>query len=167
VDYEDDKSALWPLAAKLASSVAQSVDEKVICACAETVFAEAIGHQLFTVLAYNEQAGEVVRMYSNRPSEYPVSGTKAMGPTPWGEHVLRRGKFFLGRNADDIKWAFPDHVTIAGMGLESALNLPVRVAGVTLGTVNLLHVAGHYHHAQVEIGSILAALLAPVLLART
>ena len=166
MDNADDKSALWPVAADLARMVAQSADENAICACAQSAFAQAIGHQLFTVLAYNEQAGEVVRMYSNRPTEYPVSGTKAMGPTPWGAHVLQRGKFFIGRNAADIEWAFPDHALIASMGLQSALNLPVRVAGTTLGTINLLHVAGHYHQAQVEVGSILAALLAPVLLAR-
>ena len=133
---------------------------------ADAVFAEFIGHRLFTVLGYDEQAGEVIRLYSNRPTEYPVSGSKAMAETPWGEHVLKRGRHFIGKDAADLEWAFPDHVLIASMGLESVINLPIRVAGATIGTVNLLHVANFYREDQIEIGTIQAALLAPVMLVR-
>ena len=166
MEYEDDRSQLWPQIAQLVQVIGQSEDEQAVYACADAVFANAIGHKLFTVLAHNEQRGEVIRLYSNRPAEYPVSGSKAMGPTPWGDRVLKRGKHFIGRNATDIKWAFPDHATIAALGLESALNLPVRFAGNTLGTVNLLHRASHYHDAHLEVGCILAGLLAPVLQGR-
>ncbi len=55
-----------------------------------------VGHELFTLLYVDGQ--EVARIYSNRPAEYPVSGRKPMGPTPWGEHVLKGRKSYLGRD---------------------------------------------------------------------
>ena len=127
------------------------------------VFAEALGHQLFTVLIHNEPAGEVRRCYSSRPDEYPVQGAKSMGPTPWGDLVLKQGKPFLGVDEAAIRWAFPDHQLIISMGLGSAINLPLRLAGRTLGTLALLDRAGHYRQEHLEIGAILAALLVPVM----
>ena len=157
----------WPLFAGLARTIAQLDDEQIVWAHAEAVFRSVIGHQLFTVLRYDEASGNVTRLYSNRAAEYPVSGSKHKGPTPWGERVLTQGQYYLGYNADDIKWAFEDHALIASMGLESALNLPIRVANTTLGTVNLLHVANYYDESHVDVGTILATLLAPVFMHRT
>jgi GAF domain-containing protein len=164
VEQSTDNTSGWPLLAELARTVAESDDEHAIWAHADAVFASFIGHRLFTVLGCNEQVGEVIRLYSSRPAEYPVSGTKVMRSTPWGDHVLKQGRHFIGKDAADIEWAFPDHVLIASMGLESIINLPVRAAGTTIGTINLLHVANFYHQDQIEIGTILAALLAPVLI---
>ena len=149
---------------RLARSVARNEDRQSVWHCAEQVFAELIGHQLFTVLGYDERAGEVTRLYSNRPSQYPVSGTKAMGPTPWGEQVLQQGEPYIGYTAADIRWAFPDHELIASMGLESTFNIPVQFANQTLGTVNLLHEVNYYDESSLEIGLVLATLLAPTLM---
>ena len=166
MEKRSDSDDVWHLIAGLARTVANSADENVVWVHADAVFGAIIGHQLFTVLGCDEQAATVTRLYSNRPSEYPLGGTKPMRATPWGDQVLKRGQVFIAKDAADIEWAFPDHALIASMGLASAINLPIRVAGTTLGTVNLLHVAGFYHHSHVEVGTILAALLAPVLLKR-
>ena len=50
------------------------------------------------------------------------------------------------------------------MGLGSALNLPVRWQGRTLGALNLLHEAGWYSEADIPTGQIFAALAVPALL---
>ena len=44
---------------------------------------------------------------------------------------------------------FPDFELIRSLGCESALNLPVVVAGRVIGTVNLLHEEGYYTDERV------------------
>lgn len=160
-------SAGWASATRLARAVADADQSDAglatVWAAAESAFGELIGHQLFTVLAYNADSGLVIRLYSNRPDQYPVSGTKPMGQTPWGDRVLKQRLPYIGRNAADIRWAFFDHELIASMGLESTCNLPVQAFGQTLGTINLLHRADFYNEQCLAAGSVLAGLLAPVM----
>jgi hypothetical protein len=109
---------------------------------------EVAGHQLFTLLYV--YGNDVVRAYSNRPAEYPVSGRKPMGNTPWGDHVIGGGKPYLGRGADAIRWAFFDHTLIESMGLRSVINIPVIYDGLCIGTMNLLDAEHHYEERHVE-----------------
>ena len=155
-----------PLLAGLARTVAQSIDEQAVWAHAKDAAHAIIGHQLFTVMRHDAAASTVTRIYSSRASEYPPGVSKHKGPTPWAMRVLRQGQFYIGYNAADIEANFSDHALIASMGLASILNLPVRVANTTIGTINLLNVADYYDETQVEAGTILAALLAPVLMAK-
>ncbi|MBV1795684.1 GAF domain-containing protein [Siccirubricoccus sp. G192] len=68
------------------------------------------------------------------------------------------------RNREDIIRAFPDHDLILSLGCESAVNMPVRWDGRTLGALNLLHEACHYTEAQLPALSVFAALaVAPIL----
>lgn len=153
----------WAVAALLAETVACEPDSSHIWPAAQQTFDELIGHRLFTVLAYQEPTGLVTRLYSNRPDEYPVSGTKPMGPTAWGQQVLKQGLPYIGRNANDIRWAFPDHELIASMGLQSTCNLPIRANGKVLGTLNLLHTEDFYDQRCLPTGMVLAGLLAPAM----
>lgn len=123
---------------------------------------ELVGHKLFTILYTSPDAQQVIRLYSNQPAAYPVSGAKKMGPTPWGDRVIKRGQPYIGNTAQDIKWAFFDHELIASLGCDSVLNVPVVVEGQTLGTLNLLHQAGWYEERHVTIATPFAYLLAPV-----
>ena len=150
-------------ALNLAEAIARAQSLDTVWEAADLAYASLIGHRLFTVLVYEADQGLVRRQYSNRPDEYPVSGTKPMGATPWGEHVLHQGKPYIGRDAADIRWAFFDHELIASMGLASTCNLPVRAFGRTLGTINLLHEAGHYDDDCLTLGMVLAGLLAPAM----
>ncbi|AOB33670.1 hypothetical protein AKI39_12305 [Bordetella sp. H567] len=123
---------------------------------------ELVGHKLFTILYTSADAQQVIRLYSNQPGAYPVSGAKKMGPTPWGDLVIKRGQPYIGNTADDIKWAFFDHALIASLGCDSVLNIPVVIEGQTLGTLNLLHQAGWYEDRHVAIATPFAYLLAPL-----
>lgn len=159
-----DADLQFELISALAQQVADNQDSDSVWAYANTVLAETIGHRLFTVLAYAGDSGLVRRVYSNQPVAYPVSGTKLMGVTPWGELVLKGGKPYIGKSAADIRWAFPDHELIASLGLESTLNLPLRSGGRVLGTLNLLHEADYYRPEQLQLGLVIATLLAPVMM---
>jgi hypothetical protein len=122
----------------------------------------AVGHQLFTLLYVD--GDEVARVYSNRPAEYPVSGRKPMGKTPWGDLVLKACKPFLGRDKERIRWAFFDHALIESMGLGSAICIPVVYDGACLGTMNLLDAEHHYREEHVPLVAALAPLLIPAFL---
>jgi hypothetical protein len=158
-----DKDLFVHSAKSLADIVAAYNDEDEVWTVADKVFGQVIGHGLFTVLLHEEASGDVRRRYSSRPDEYPVQGSKHMGPTPWGDLLLKQGKPFIGNDDAAIRWAFPDHELILEMGLGSAINLPVRLAGQTLGTLNLLHGAGFYREEHLEVGAILAAIVAPLM----
>ncbi|ARP81702.1 hypothetical protein CAL12_13355 [Bordetella genomosp. 8] len=123
---------------------------------------ELVGHKLFTILYTSPDAQQVIRLYSNQPDAYPVSGAKKMGPTPWGDLVITRGQPYIGNTEEDIKWAFFDHELIKSLGCDSVLNVPVVIEGRTLGTLNLLHQAGWYEDRHVPIATPFAYLLAPL-----
>jgi len=152
--------------ARLALAIAQAARPEEAFGCIAEAADAIIGHRLFTVMRFDAAAMTVERLYSSNPGAYPPGGRKAKRDTWWGRHMLEQGRPFIGRSAEDIRAHFGDHELIAGLGLQSILNLPVRVCGRTLGTMNLLHVAGHYDEAHVAPGLVLAALLAgPLLLA--
>jgi hypothetical protein len=126
--------------------------------------AQSPGHILFTVLVHHPAARESERFYSNRPAEYPVGGRKPVTDSAWMQRVIHGGQPWIGCNADDIRSAFFDHQTIFALGCESALNMPVRWRGETLGTLNLLHRADHYREAHLPEVDLLAHLALPALM---
>lgn len=121
-----------------------------------------VGHKLFTLLYVD--GGEVARVYSNQPAAYPVFGRKPMGPTPWGQVVLKERKPYLGRDMEAIRWAFFDHELIASLGCGSVINIPIVHDGETIGTMNLLDAEHHYTDDDVPQVAVLAPLLIPAFL---
>ena len=65
--------------------------------------------------------------------------------------VLERQQCYLARDAEGIRWAFPDHALIASLGLASAINVPLVAMGQVLGTINLLDAAGRYTDEDVAV----------------
>jgi hypothetical protein len=129
----------------------------------EDITRRLVGHELFTLLYVDGQ--EVARIYSNRPTEYPISGRKTMGPTPWGKHVLDGRQPYLGKDKAGIRWAFFDHELIESMGLGSVINIPAIYDGKVVGTINLLAPEHHYREEHVAPVERLAPLLVPAFLA--
>ena len=128
-----------------------------------TAVAEAaqrqIGYKLITIMAFDEDTMRVQRLYTNNPDVYPLGGDKGKRDTAWGRHVLIEGRPFIGRTAADIRANFNDHEVISELGLESILNMPVRIYGRTIGTMNMLHEAAFYDKSDLEWASFLAAQL--------
>lgn len=148
---------------RLSAILAEPGQPRRLYAAMEEVCGALVGHRLFTLLYVD--GAEVARVHSSRPAEYPVSGRKTMGPTPWGAHVLAGRKPFLGRDVAAIRWAFFDAPLIESMGLGSVINVPVVYDGVTIGTMNLLDAEFRYRETDVAPVLRLAPLLVPAFLA--
>lgn len=155
----DDKTTdLAALAATLAAPGQPETTYKALDAATK----QMVGHKLFTLLYVD--GGDVARVYSNQPEAYPVFGRKPMGPTPWGAHVLKERKPYLGTDMAGIRWAFYDHELIASLGCGSVINVPIVFNGETIGTMNLLDAEHHYTEADVPRVVALAPLLIPAFL---
>lgn len=126
---------------------------------------KSVGHRLLTLLVWSPERNDVQRVYSSRPAEYPPGNRKPMGPTAWGKIVLHGSQTWIGRTAEDMRWAFPDHELIASLGCESCLNAPVRWNGRVLGAVSFLDVRDAYTDADLAGLDVVAQLLAPAFLA--
>lgn len=155
-----------PMLHQAAAALAAAGQPETFFAALQQAMAGAIGHRLFTVMRHDPAAGRNRRAYTSDAVAYPISGFKPVNwDHPWTRRVLAEGQPWIGRDAGDIAWAYPDHEKIAAMGLASAMNLPVRWNGRTLGTVNLLHGAAHFTEADAATGALFAALAVPALLA--
>lgn len=146
---------------RLGRAGARSGQPKALFSAFEEVCAEAVGHRLFTLLAWRPETGEVARVHSSRPEAYPLRGRKPMGPTPWGAQVLHEGRPWLGRSAEDIAWAFPDHALIASLGCAACLSAPVRWQGQVLGVTAVLDAADAYTPGDLAGLCRIAPLLVP------
>ena len=135
----------------LGSALAQATAPADVYRAVEQALKRRLGFGLFTLLVATPDAQQVRRVYSTNPQAYPLAGLKRMGPTPWGDLVLRRRECFVGRDANAIRWAFPDHELIASLGLASVINVPVVAMGQVLGTMNLLDAAGRYGDADLPV----------------
>jgi len=142
------------------TKVAEASDSDAVFAIVASASDAFIGHRLFTVMAFDAPSMQVRRLYSSNPDVYPPGGSKHKRDTQWGRQVLEEGRPFVGRNAGDIRANFGDHEIILRLGLESVLNVPVRVHGRTIGTMNLLHRADYYDSADVQCAALLASQLA-------
>jgi GAF domain-containing protein len=143
----------------LATSIAEIENPESAIAAIAQAAQEFIGHRLFTAMKFNPVAMEVQRVYSSNHESYPPGGRKPKRDTEWGRLVLLQGQPYIGRNADDIRTHFNDHVILLGLGLESILNIPVRSCGKTIGTMNLMNVASYFTGDDLIPGQLLAALM--------
>lgn len=146
--------------------LANATGPEIAFQAASDIARDLIGHQLFTIMAFDVDAMEVERCFTSNPKAYPAGGRKQKRDTAWGRHVLTDGKYFIGYNADDIRENFDDYEVIKGLGLNSVLNVPIRCLGRTVGTMNLLDQAGFYSETHVETAEIIASSLVGVLAAR-
>lgn len=115
---------------------------------------EMVGLKLFTVLAVRPP--HVERIYTNHPTEFPLTGRKRLDASPWGDHVVTNGQAWLGRDAADLEHMFPDHATIARIGCGACINIPVRDEGQTIGSLNILDAPGAYVSEDVAMAQLFA-----------
>ena len=130
----------------------------------DAALANRPGTILFTVLIHHPGLGRNERFYSNQPGLYPVGGSKPVTDSAWMRQVIGEGRPYIGRTRDDIRTAFFDYELIWSLGCESVLNMPVRWAGQTVGTLNLLHRAGFYTENHVDEVALLGHLALPAML---
>jgi hypothetical protein len=148
----------------LAEALRSPTQPLTICRALEKLSGETIGHRLFTVMQFDSDRSDVLRIHTSLPAVYPVGGRKQKKETAWAGHVLADMKVFRGCEPADIVSAFDDHETILALGLGSVLNIPVVFKGCCVGTMNLLHQSGWYGPEDERIGLVLGTFLIPVLL---
>lgn len=127
-------------------------------------FAKTSGFKLYTVTQILQGGREVERIHSTNQDVYPVGGRKPVLPNAYSERVRNQMQPFLGRTVADFAPYFPDHETIAGLGLGSVMNLPIVYGGAVLGTANLLDSEYAYDSHHLEPAMLLARQLLPALL---
>lgn len=106
-----------------------------------------VGHRLFSCSIFRmngPESGVAARIYTNDPVNYPLSGLKEIVPNRWTRQVISERKIFVANTVEGFSDVFPDHEIIASLGLGSVVNLPIILRGSFIGTVNMLHEAGHY-----------------------
>jgi hypothetical protein len=130
----------------------------------DAALANKPGHILFTILIHHPALRQNERFYTNMPEAYPVGGRKPVTDSAWMEQVIVAGQPYIGRTRDDIREVFFDYELIWSLGCESVLNMPVRFAGQTYGTINLLHTAHHYSEAHLHHVRLLAQLALPAMM---
>ena len=147
-----------PHIAAVAAAMTKAGQPVATYAALETATHAVLGHTLFTILRYHATTGESERVWTSRPTAYPIAGRKPLNPTFWSRHVLQERRSYLGRTAADIRAVFFDHELIASLGCASVLNVPIVWADRVLGTMNLLHEANWYDDSDAAIGLTFAAL---------
>jgi len=124
---------------------------------------DRFGYRLFTVLVLDAGRDHVRRHFSSLPDDYPPGGTKPMRKdSEFFRTVVEQGLPRLCSNREECLRAFPDHELIFSLGCESAVNVPVRWNGTTIGSLNLLHRAGWYSDAMLPELSWYSALAVPI-----
>lgn len=136
-----NEGVLSPLMRSIESSVNQP---DVTFRALEEIVRETVDVVLFTMMEIDHQRAVAWRNYSNMPDAYPVSGEKPVQKNAWSEIVEVRREIFVANTIDEIAEVFPDHSLIKSLGCESCMNIPIVIAGELRGTLNCLHVAGHY-----------------------
>lgn len=139
-----------------AHAVANALTCEDLFHAAERAAQSLIGHQLFTIMAFDPDRMEVQRCFSSDPIIYPTGGRKKKRNTEWGHHVLERGKFFIGTSEENIRRYFDDHEVITSLGLCAVLNIPIKRLGKVIGTMNLLDETAHYTELDSKVGSVIA-----------
>ena len=127
----------------------------------ERLCAQSIPFRMLTILQYQEVDGVVVRVHSSDPATYPIGGRKRLADFPTNHAAMADGDVFLAATKDDVRRAYADHEALFALGIESILNVPVRVDGRRLGTLNLCGAEGSFGPAEVARARILADMLIP------
>jgi hypothetical protein len=130
----------------------------------ERLALETCGWRLLTILKYNEKEAVVERLSSSDEKAYPLGGRKPLDKISASHGAMEHGGIFLAGTKEDVKKAFFDHELIFSLGITAIMNVPVRHAGRRLGTLNFCGEEGDYHEREMQIGRVLAGLLAPALL---
>lgn len=119
-------------------------DPNTVYAALHEAARAAAGARLFTITALDRKAGLARRAYTSHPEAYPATGTKPMRSDAWSDQVIGRGESFVANTTPEFAIYFNDHALINELGCHSALNMPVSVDGLVIGTVNVLDAEGHF-----------------------
>jgi len=111
---------------------------------------QTVGAKLLTFMDVDMENNVAQRSYSSDQQAYPVSGKKPITRDDWFDVVHTQNKVFVANTISGLADVFPDYELIASLGCGSVVNLPVRISGELMGTVNMLHEEQHYDEEKVD-----------------
>jgi hypothetical protein len=120
------------ISAALASADARDAVLRVV----ERIASEQMGVIVFSASICHVEAMEVERVYSSRPSVYPVGARTNKRQTSWGRQVLQERRVFVGEGPLEMAAAFDDQEGMAKAGVRSIINVPIVVQEQCLGVLN-------------------------------
>ncbi|PUA17692.1 hypothetical protein C7W93_17620 [Glaciimonas sp. PCH181] len=97
-----------------------------------------VPYDLFTLLIVDWNDNLVRRAYSTDEQNYPSGGVKRLMDSLWADQVIHHSQVFFAATPDQMAEAFSDHADLSALGLHKALNVPIRDAGKTCCSLNLL-----------------------------
>jgi len=139
----------------------KALDKKVqqLCHGIDEIAVALLERELLTINLFHPQQMELERLFSSNPQAYPPGGRKQKKGTSWGQHVLIEQKIFIGEGTQAIRQSFDDHETIARLGLQSVINIPLSGGSTCLGTLNILMKHPQLRSEHIETAKQLGALL--------
>jgi len=152
---------------QLAASHARVGQPEAVFRAVDQLLVRTVSHKFITILMYDAEITESIRVYSSLSDSYPPGGRKRLVSQlskSWTDQVIRQGVPFIGNTAEDIQAAFSDHELIRSLGCESIVNMPIRWNGRTVGTLNLHHDKGRYQGIDLPSIASFAQLILPALL---
>ena len=130
-----------------------------LCHGIDQIAMALLDRELLTINIFYPEHMELERLFSSNPEAYPPGGRKQKKGTAWGQHVLLDQQIFIGEGTEAIRQSFDDHETIARLGLQSVINIPITRDLVCLGTLNILMKHPHVQTEHINTAQQLGALL--------
>ena len=150
--------------APFARAFAASRQPEATCEALHTLCRERFGCRILTVFRWRDGDEDVRRVWSMDRAVYPYPTLKRMGPTAWGDAVLRRREPWSALTRDAVRAAFFDFDVIDGLGCGACLSVPLVFADETVGAVSILDAEGHYRADDLAPFAALAALAIPAVI---
>ncbi len=139
-------------------------DRAAAWAAIDALAVRLFDHRLLTVLRHIVETSEVERLYSSNVTAYPVGGRKQKAGTDWGRQVLDRGEVFICHTHAEIEHTFNDHALIFSLGVGGMVNVPIRLGGKCVATMNISTAGDRFSAADHPQLLLLAALVLPLVL---
>jgi hypothetical protein len=149
----------------LATALSQSQNQPQAAFAALHAAAERlVGARLFTVLAFDFPHNRARRPYSSDEEIYPTGAGDPIGTTIWEHTLIEKREPLVLNSPAAMATLLPNVEQLVRLGCAAMLNLPVVMAGQTLGALNMLHDNGRYTAERIEAAMTLAPAAAAILL---
>ncbi|KAL1856554.1 hypothetical protein Plec18170_003522 [Paecilomyces lecythidis] len=157
---------------RLSAQTHSNGTESAIWNALERTLAQQFGYSLFTILVFSPGHG-IKRIHSTNVNLHPLGarapvlsnhdgedGDHSASLPPlrdaWIQQVVVDGVTWCGSTREDLKMVFEDWEVLWHARLGSVLNIPIRLDGQTIGSLNLLDDEHAYDAADLEIGILVA-----------
>jgi len=102
------------------------------------------GFGLLTVLAPNRAGDKLIRLYSSNVGQYPLGDADPVQDDRWFRRLFVERRPVVANDPEEIGEWLPDYIEFVEMGYASLLNMPIVIAGESIGVMNVMGGAGHF-----------------------